>query len=144
MALGIPRCLHLGSVPLPICLQLLGSAGDVIVSLDGRRVRSPFDLSSILDSLTPGRAVPVGVLRGVGQSVSRTVGGRGRELPFRCIALQCMAPPLRANTASLCRPWSGGCRAFSGVVGMVPARNVVFRAQPRCDPIAAGEPGTQS
>ena len=40
-------------------------AGDVIVGIGGKQVRSTFDLSAALDALTAGESVAVEVLRGI-------------------------------------------------------------------------------
>jgi S1-C subfamily serine protease len=44
------------------------TTGDVIVSIDGKRVRDAFDLSALLDARGVGDTVELGVLRGVDQA----------------------------------------------------------------------------
>jgi len=51
-------------------------AGDVIVSVQGRRVRSAFDLAGALDALGVGDAVEVEVVRGIEQAQPQRVAVR--------------------------------------------------------------------
>lgn len=61
---------HAAALPKPPLVRLLITrppAGDVIVAVDGKPVRSLFDLSTLLDERSPGDTVQVKALRGVDQ-----------------------------------------------------------------------------
>lgn len=99
------NCAHQRPLPPPTVPNVNPAVGDVIVGLNGRRVRSAFDLSSILDECAAGSMVAVRIVRNAGGPVSGTMSGVAwpRLWGFAvCLACSRSARRRRQGVGSVC------------------------------------------